>query len=343
MPTAPRVPQRPYEITRHGDTRVDPYYWLMDRTNEEVLNHLRAENEHLAHELAPLKALEEELFVEIKNRVEETDISVPVRKGGWWYFERTREGLNYPVSVRVPAVGDDLTPPEIDPLTTFEGEQIILDENLEAGDSDFLSVGVLALSPDESWVAVGTDFEGNERHHVTVRPLAGQAPLADELDDVYYGFAWARDSRHFFYTRVDEAMRPWQLWRHELNTPAAADVLVLEEPDAEYTVSVGRSRDDQMIVVMLNSSMTSEVRFVPAVTALNTELSTSSMARPGPGGSRSPTRTPRTFVSSHVRSPEVSGAKSWPNVPAVDWTALTRFPRFSPSASAKTDAPLFAW
>jgi oligopeptidase B len=264
MPTAPRVPQRPYEITRHGDTRVDPYYWLMDRTNEEVLNHLRAENEHLAHELAPLKALEEELFVEIKNRVEETDISVPVRKGGWWYFERTREGLNYPVSVRVPAVGDDLTPPEIDPLTTFEGEQIILDENLEAGDSDFLSVGVLALSPDESWVAVGTDFEGNERHHVTVRPLAGQAPLADELDDVYYGFAWARDSRHFFYTRVDEAMRPWQLWRHELNTPAAADVLVLEEPDAEYTVSVGRSRDDQMIVVMLNSSMTSEVRFVPA-------------------------------------------------------------------------------
>jgi len=264
MSTPPRVSQRPHEITRHGDTRVDPYYWLMDRTNEEVLDHLRAENEYLAQELAPLKALEEELFTEIKNRVEETDISVPVRKGNWWYFERTREGLNYPISVRVPASGDDLTPPEIDPLSTFAGEQIILDENVEAGDSDFLSVGVLALSPDESWVAVGTDFEGNERHHVTVRPLADQAPLADELDDVYYGFAWAQDSRHFFYTRVDEAMRPWQLWRHELNTAASSDVLVYEEPDAEYTVSVGRSRDDQMIVVMMNSSMTSEVRYVAA-------------------------------------------------------------------------------
>jgi oligopeptidase B len=264
MPSAPRVPQRPFEITRHGDMRVDPYYWLMDRDNEEVLDHLRAENEYLAHELAPLKALEEDLFNEIKNRVEETDISVPVRKGNWWYFERTREGLNYPISVRVPAKGDDLTPPEIDPLTTFEGEQIILDENLEAGNSDFLSVGVLALSPDETWVAVGTDFEGNERHHVTIRPLAGQAPLNDELDDVYYGFAWAKDSRHFFYTRVDEAMRPWQLWRHELNTPASSDALVYEESDPEYTVSVGRSRDDQMIVVMLNSSMTSEVRYVPA-------------------------------------------------------------------------------
>jgi oligopeptidase B len=236
----------------------------MDRENEEVLDHLRAENEYLAQELAPLKSLEEDLFNEIKNRVEETDISVPVRKGNWWYFERTREGLNYPISVRVPALGDGLTPPEIDPLTTFEGEQIILDENLEAGDSDFLSVGVLALSPDESWVAVGTDFEGNERHRVTIRPLANQAALSDELEDVYYGFAWAKDSRHFFYTRVDDAMRPWQLWRHELDTAASSDVLVYEESDPEYTVSVGRSRDDQMIVVMMNSSMTSEVRYVPA-------------------------------------------------------------------------------
>ena len=119
-------------------------------------------------------------LLEIKSRVEETDISVPVRKGAWWYFERTREGLNYPISARVPTVGDDLTPPVIDPETTFDGEQVILDENLEAGGHDFLSVGVLALSPDESWVAVGTDFDGDERHHVTVRPLAGQEPVADD-------------------------------------------------------------------------------------------------------------------------------------------------------------------
>ena len=96
MPNPPRADQRPFPITRHGDTRIDPYYWLMDRTNDEVLSHLRAENDYLANELAPLKALEEELFTEIKSRVEETDISVPVRKGNWWYFERTREGLNYP-------------------------------------------------------------------------------------------------------------------------------------------------------------------------------------------------------------------------------------------------------
>src|SRR5580692_277073 len=107
MPTPPRAEKRPFPITRHGDTRIDPYYWLMDRENEEVLAHLRAENDYLATELAPLKALEEELFVEIKSRVEETDISVPVRKGNWWYFERTREGLNYPINAPAPTESDD--------------------------------------------------------------------------------------------------------------------------------------------------------------------------------------------------------------------------------------------
>ncbi len=263
VPT-PSVPQRPHTITRHDDSRVDPYYWLMDRENEEVLSHLRAENDFLVQELAHLKPLEDELFEEIKSRIEETDISVPVRRGAWWYFDRTREGLNYPISARVPARGDDLTPPVIDPLTTLEGEQIILDENEEAGDHEFLSVGVLAVSPDDSWVAVGTDFEGNERHHVTVRPLMGQDPLSDELDDVYYGFAWAIDSRHFFYTRVDEAMRPWQIWRHEINTPASADVLVLQEEDEQYSLSVGRSRDDAVICVVVGSSMTTEVLYLRA-------------------------------------------------------------------------------
>jgi oligopeptidase B len=258
------VPQRPHTITRHDDSRVDPYYWLMDRESEEVLSHLRAENDFLVQELAHLKPLEDELFEEIKSRIEETDISVPVRRGPWWYFDRTREGLNYPISARVPASGDDLTPPVIDPLTTLEGEQIILDENVEAGDHEFLSVGILAVSPDDGWVAVGTDFEGNERHHVTVRPLMGQDQLSDELDDVFYGFAWAIDSRHFFYTRVDEAMRPWQLWRHELDTPASADVLVLQEEDERYSLSVGRSRDDAVICVVAGSSMTTEVLYLRA-------------------------------------------------------------------------------
>jgi oligopeptidase B len=264
VPNPPSVPQRPFTITRHGDTRVDSYYWLMNREDPEVLAHLETENNYLAEQLAYLKPLETKLYEEIKSRIEETDISVPVRRNSWWYFERTREGLDYPISCRVPAQGGELTPPTIDPETTLADEQVILDENLEAAGHDFLSVGILSVSPDDQWVAVGTDFEGDERHHVTIRPLAGQDAVTDALDDVYYGFAWASDSRHFFYTRVDDAMRPWQLWRHELGTPSSSDVLVFQENDAQYTVSVGRSRDDAVIVILVGSSTTTEVHFLAA-------------------------------------------------------------------------------
>ena len=266
MPTPPTVPQRPFTISRHGDVREDPYYWLMDREDDAVLTHLRAENDYLTESFRELKPLEDELFEEIKSRIEETDISVPVRKGSWWYFERTREGLNYPLSCRVPASDDDLTPPDIDPATTLAGEQVILDENAEAGDSDYFSVGVLAVSPDDAWVAVGTDFDGDELHRVTVRPLSGQDGVDDVLEDVYYGFAWAMDSRHFFYTRVDDAKRPYQLWRHELGTDTTSDVLVFQEDDAQFNLSVGRSRDDAVIVIQLGSSMTTESHVLAADT-----------------------------------------------------------------------------
>ncbi len=264
VPLTPSAPQRPHAISRHGDTRVDPYYWLMDRDSPDVLAHLRAENDYLASALAHLKPLENQLFDEIKMRIEETDISVPVRRGSWWYFERSREGLNYPISCRVPAATGDVTPPVIDPLCELDNEQIILDENVEAEGHDFLSVGVFDVSPDDAWVAVGTDFDGNERHRVTIRSLTGGAPLPESLDDVYYGFAWSADSRYVFYTRVDDAMRPWQLWRHRLETASSDDVLVYQEDDAQFTVSVGRSRDNEMIVVSLTSSTTTEVRYVPA-------------------------------------------------------------------------------
>ncbi len=264
MPTPPTAPKRPFQIARHGHVREDPYYWLMDRDDETVLAHLRAENEFLNQSIGDLKPLEDELFEEIKSRIEETDISVPVRKGPWWYFERTREGLNYPLSCRVPAIGDDLTPPEIDPLTTLAGEQVILDENEEAGDRDYFAVGVLAVSPNDDWVAVGTDFDGDELFHVTVRPLAGQAGVNDQLDDVYYGFAWATDGRHFFYTRTDDAKRPFQLWRHELGADPSTDALIFEEDDAQFNLSVGRSRDDAVIVVQLGSSMTTEMHYLAA-------------------------------------------------------------------------------
>ena len=264
MPQAPRAPRRPTTLTQHGDVRVDPYYWLRERDDEGVLAHLRAENDYQREQMAPLTDLEETLYQEIKSRIEETDISVPVRRGAWWYFERTREGLSYAIHCRVPAVGTDPTPPPVEPNSTREGEQVLLDENAESDGHDFFSLGIFDVSLDDRWVALGTDLDGAERFTVTVRPLAGQAPVDDLLEDVYYGFTWANDSRHFFYTRVDDAMRPWQVWRHELGTSVDADALVYQEDDEKYSLGVGRSRDDAVIVVASGSSMTTELHYLPA-------------------------------------------------------------------------------
>ncbi len=264
MNPRPTAEKRPHEIIRHDDRRSDPYYWLMDRDDPEVIAHLEAENIYVANELAHLAPLRDELFNDIKSHVEETDTSVPVKKGGWWYFERTQEGLSYAISCRAPVAVHGDTPPLIDASTVLDGEQVILDENKEAEGHDFCSVGVLAVSPNEHWVAVGVDFSGYERHTLTVRALNGQIPLADEIENVYYGFTWASDSRHFFYTTVDDAMRPYRVWRHEIGSNATDDVLVFEERDQQFSLSVTRSRDDAVIMIMIGSKTTTEIRYLLA-------------------------------------------------------------------------------
>ena len=236
----------------------------MDRESPEVLALLEAENAHTADVLGPLEPLADDIFNEIKNHVAETDTSVPVRLGSWWYFERVKEGLDYAIHCRVPVGDDRLTPPVIDPEQELDGEQVLFDENLEAGDHDFFSAGILSLSPNDQWLAVGVDFEGNERHSLTFRHVGTGETSPEVINDVYYSFAWALDNRHVFYTRVDDAMRPWRLYRHEIGADPASDALVYQEDDPQYFIAVGRSRDDKVIVLQLVSSTTSEFRYLAA-------------------------------------------------------------------------------
>jgi len=266
MPAAPRAPRRDHELTFHGDTRLDPYYWLMGREDPEVLAHLRAENAYTEEMLAAQQPLRERLFAEFKHHIQETDISVPVRRRGWWLYDRTIEGLNYPIICRLPVTSDDPTPPVIDPRNPPADEQIILDENLEAEGHDFLSVGVLSLSPDDAWVAVGVDFDGDELHDVTFRPLNGQPGVDDCLEQVGYGLTWAANARHCFYSRLDDTLRPFQIWRHELGTNPATDVLVYEERDPEFNVGTSKSLDGRVLYLHASSSMTTEVWTLDATT-----------------------------------------------------------------------------
>lgn len=261
-PQPPIAPRRPVVTTTHGHDRTDEYGWLRDLDDPDTTAYLEAENAFTEAELAHLEDLRGRLFDEFKGRIVETDLSVPMRRGPWWYYSRTEEGKSYPIHCRRPAADPAEAPPT--ELDRTDDEQVIFDENLEAADSDFFTVGVLSVSPDHRTLAVGVDTKGNERLVLSFRHLDGSTDPTESISDVSYGFAWAADSTHAFFTRVDEAWRPHQLWRHELGTDPAVDVLVLEEPDARFNVSVGSSRDEAAIIVTIASSSTSEVAVLPA-------------------------------------------------------------------------------
>ncbi len=250
--TSPPVAKRvPTERTRHGETVVDEYAWLRDRDDPDTLAYLEAENAYTAEVMAPTAALQEELFTEIRSRIQETDLSVPVRKGDWWYYTRTEEGRQYPIHCRSRSEAGD-------------GEVVMLDQNAVAGEAEFLAVGAFDVTPDARLLAYSTDFAGSELYVMRFRDLDSGADLPDELPGTYYGTAWAADSTTFFYVRPDAAMRPYQLWRHELGTAADADVLVFEEPDERFFLSVGTTKDERYVVLHLGSKVTDEVHVLAA-------------------------------------------------------------------------------
>jgi len=169
-PDAPVAPPRPVELTRHGDVRVDPYYWLRDRDNPEVIAYLEAENAYTERVLGPSAALRDEIFEEIRNRVQETDVSPPARKGPWEYFTRTFEGSQYAAHGRRPAGAPEGT-----------DETVLLDENDLAAGLDYFSLGGLALSPDQTRLAYSFDDDGGELHSLRFRDIATGADLPDVM------------------------------------------------------------------------------------------------------------------------------------------------------------------
>jgi oligopeptidase B len=256
----PVAPRRPVTLTHLGDDRVDDYAWLRDRDDPEVLAYLTEENLYAAAALSSTEALRQRIYDEIVGRIEETDVTAPVRWGPWWYYERTYESKSYPVHCRRPAHGVDF-PTELDGL----GEQVLLDENVLAAGHDFCSVGVLEVDVSHRLCAVGVDFEGNERHTVSFLSLDGAAAPPETIDDVGYGVAWSADAASLLYVRVDDAWRPFELWRHDLWTDATEDVLVYREEDERFRVSVSRSRDDAVLLVHVASALTTEVHVLDAI------------------------------------------------------------------------------
>jgi oligopeptidase B len=265
----PTAPRRPTVLETHGDRRVDDWFWLRQRDHPEVLPILRAENAFTERQTAHLAALREGLFAEIKARIVETDLSVPVRKGPWWYYVRTVEGRDYVIHCRLPVEGpgsDGTTPPSLSSAERPH-EEILLDENVLAESQSYLDVANLAVSPGHTRLAYATDTTGDEHFTLRVRDLQTGGDLGDLIEGTSYGVAWANDDTTIFYTRPDAANRPYQLWRHRVGSPAEEDVLVLEEADERFHLGVGRTKDGEYVVVEIHSRITSEIWVIPAARA----------------------------------------------------------------------------
>jgi len=261
-PIARRVPTA---RSFHGDDVIDEFEWLRAKQDPETIAYLEAENTYTREQTAHLGPLQQAIFDEISARTQQTDISVPTRQGAWWYFRRTQEGQQYPAFCRCPADGADVTPPTVRPgAAPLEGEEVLLDGNVEAGDSEFFSVGALDVSTDDRLLAYSTDTKGDERYTLRFVNLASGERLVDEIHDISGSMAWSNSGSHAFYTTVDDAWRPFRLWRHQLGTDVADDVCVLHEPDDRYWLNLELSRDEKWIVVTAGSKVTSEVSLLAA-------------------------------------------------------------------------------
>ncbi|MGH3161870.1 MAG: oligopeptidase B, partial [Streptosporangiaceae bacterium] len=199
----PEAKKLPSPRTFHGDTVMDEYAWLADKDDPDTIDYLRAENAYTDALTAHLAPLRDRIFEEIKARTQESDLSVPVRKGGWWHYSRTVEGKQYAVHCRRAVRPGEVIPPIPADGKPLEGEEELLDGNELAAGHEFFSLGAFRTSPDQRWLAYSTDFAGNERFTLRIKDLATGATLPDEIPDTYAGCAWSLDGSTVFYTTVD--------------------------------------------------------------------------------------------------------------------------------------------
>ena len=261
----PTAKQVPVKRRHHGDTVVDPYDWLRDKGDPEVIAHLEAENSYSEAITAHLEDLRQTIFGEIKTRTLETDLSVPTRHGSWWYYSRTLEGKQYALHCRCPVQDEtDWSPPPLEAGVDVTGEQVLLDGNVEAEGHDFFALGTFNVSPDGHRLAYSVDIAGAERFTLRFKDLRTGTVLDDEVPDTFYSTAWSLDGSMLFYLLVDESWRPNRVCRHRLGTDFGEDNVVFEEFDEHYWVGLGATRSKRYIVIEAASKVTSEVRVLDA-------------------------------------------------------------------------------
>ena len=247
----PMAEQQRHETTIHGETLVDDYFWLRERENPAVLAYLAAENDYAAHVMADTFDLQAQLYGEMRGRIKEDDDSVPVQRDDYFYYSRMIEGGQYPLYCR--KHGD-----------LAASEEILLDQNQLAEGESYCAIGAFAVSLDHRLLAYSLDTAGDESYTLYIKDLRSGELLPDRIPNTYYGVEWANDHRTVFYTVLDTAMRPYQLFRHTLGDDPSADTLVYHETDESFFLWISHTRSDAFLVMALTSTATTEIRIAAA-------------------------------------------------------------------------------
>ena len=249
---------RPTTVTHHGVTLTDDYAWLRAANWQEVMRkpklldpqiraHLDAENAYTQAMLADTEKLQKQLFKEMKGRIKEDDSSVPAPDDEFAYYTSYVTGGEYPLLCRSARDGS--------------GEVVMIDGNAEGKGKSYWDLDEEAHSPDHKILAYAIDDKGSELHEIRFRDIAAGKDLPDVIADTR-GLAWARDSRHLFYVRLDDNHRPMSIWRHELGTPVSEDVLVYQEADVGFYVGLEETHSGRYILIDVHDHQTNEVHVI---------------------------------------------------------------------------------
>jgi len=271
--TAPQAKKIPTERTHHGDTFIDQYEWLREKDSPEVIAHLKAENSYAEAITADQQPLRESIFNEIKHRTVETDLSVPSRRGDWWYFTRTIEGEQHAIYCRVPAVTtaadastadqqESWTPPEVAAGVALEGEETFFDTNTEAAKHPFYQLGGMSLNAEGTLLAYSEDTSGDEHYTVRFRTLTSGENLPEEIGNVHGGPVLEPSGQRAYYMVADASWRPYRLYMHTLGTAAEDDRLILEITDEQLWTGIGLSADKRELVIISGNSEYDESRLL---------------------------------------------------------------------------------
>lgn len=256
----PVVEKKDHPVSAHGQTWNDSYFWLREKETPAVIDYLKAENNYAEKTLKPTDAFQKKLYDEMLGRIKEDDLSVPVKRKGFFYYSRTEKGKSYSIYCRkVVSESRDKTQGSL-----AGPEQIFLDVNQLAEGSENFDLGVLSLSPNQKLLAYSWDNTGSETYTLQVKNLETGELLSEKIPATGTSLVWANDNQTFFYSTLDVMKRPYRLMRHKLGTDFTNDVLVYEEKNERFFLGVDKSRDEKYLFLGLRSKNTSEELFLDA-------------------------------------------------------------------------------